>query len=127
MAPPVLVDTDIIVDNLRGVEKASLFLKKVEKTELAGYFSTITEAELFAGRSMDSSDARQKVAALLATMKRVPMNSLIARKAGEIKRSRGIPLTDAIIAASALAVKANLATRNTRHFKGIEKLVLARV
>jgi predicted nucleic acid-binding protein len=124
---PVLVDTDIIVDHLRGVERASRFLKKVEKKELQGYFSTITEAELFAGKSMDSKDARQKVAALLGTMKRVPVNSLIARKAGEIKRSRGIPLPDAIIAASALSLGAGLATRNARHFKGIEKLGLKKV
>lgn len=124
---PVLVDTDIIVDHLRGVERASRFLEKIEKKELEGYFSTITEAELFAGKSMDSKGARQKVAALLSIMKRVPVNSSIARKAGEIKRSHWILLPDAIIAASALTLKADLATKNVRHFKGIEKLGLKKV
>ncbi|MEE8403003.1 MAG: type II toxin-antitoxin system VapC family toxin [Candidatus Hydrothermarchaeaceae archaeon] len=122
----VLVDTDIIVDHLRGMEGADRLLKKIEKKELEGYFSTITEAELFAGKGMDSREARQRVAALLSIMKRIPVNSSIARKAGEIKRSSHIPLPDAIIAASAMTIKASLATRNVRHFKGVEKLGLER-
>jgi predicted nucleic acid-binding protein len=125
--PPVLVDTDIIVDHLRGVESARRFLKKIEKEEVEGYFSTITEAELFAGKSMDSREARGRVAALLGIMKRVPVNSPIARKAGEIRRRHGILLPDAIIVASALSLKARLATRNVRHFKGIKGLELKKV
>lgn len=123
----VLVDTDIIVDHLRGVEGAHRFLKKIEKKELEGYFSTITEAELFAGKCMVSREARGKVTALLGTMKRVPVNSLIARRAGEIKREHHILIPDAIIAASALSVKASLATRNIKHFKGIKGLEMQKI
>jgi hypothetical protein len=123
----VLVDTDILVDHLRGEGRARRFLKKIEENDMEGYFSTITEAELFAGKSMDSKETRRRVSALLGIMRRVPVNSPIARKAGEIKRLYGTPLPDAIIAASALALKAKLATRNVRHFKRIRGLEVKKV
>lgn len=116
----LLLDTDIIVDHLRGVEEAKKVLKRIEKGEVKGFFSTITEAELFAGKSMHRREEQRKVSALLGTMKRVPLSSAIARKAGEIRRKHDVLLPDAIIAATALTVKAALTTKNSRHYRGIK-------
>jgi predicted nucleic acid-binding protein len=118
----VLVDTDVIVDHLRGLEGAKNFLKRVEKKEFRGYFSTITEAELFSGKRMNSKDEQRKVSALLGIMDRVPVNSTIARKAGEIRRNRRILLPDALIAATAFSIKAKLATKNVKHFEEIKEV-----
>ncbi len=124
MMEKILVDTDIIVDHLRGMEKAREFLRKIEKGERKGYFSTITEAELFSGSRMESKDEQRKVLNLLGIMKRVPVDSMIARRAGKIKRRNGARLPDAIIAATAMLMKAKLSTKNTKHFEGIEGVVL---
>jgi hypothetical protein len=119
-----LVDTDVIVDHLRGIEEARDFLRRVERGELEGYFSTITEAELFSGKKMESKAKQRKVSNLLGIMKRVPVNSLIARRAGEIKRRYGVPLPNAIIAATALRMKAKISTKNVKHFEGIEDITI---
>jgi len=47
-----LIDTDILIDHLRGQEKAKEYLKDIENGKTKGVISVITEAELAAGESM---------------------------------------------------------------------------
>lgn len=116
----IVVDTDILVNHLRGVKEARSFLKRIEKGEDEGLFSTITEAELFSGKRMDAPSEQRRVSRLLSIMKRIQLDSKIARKSGEIRRRHGVPLPDAIIAATAYYSKAKIATKNVKHFKPLD-------
>ena len=46
----VLIDTDILVDHLRGIGATKRYLKRIESGEIEAYISVITVAELSAGR-----------------------------------------------------------------------------
>ena len=48
----IVIDTDILIDHLRGLEKAKEYLRDVENGKVRGAISVITEAELAAGESM---------------------------------------------------------------------------
>ena len=42
----ILLDSDILIDHLRGYEPARQYLKRFEAGEVQGYLSIITVAEL---------------------------------------------------------------------------------
>lgn len=100
----VLVDTDVFVDHLRGASEL-----KPGRHRL--HYSVITRAELFAG-----SSATHAVSQLLGPLREVPVDRAIAERAGRVRRETGIRLPDALIAASALERKLEVATRNLRDF-----------
>lgn len=108
----VLVDTDLFVDHLRG---AAALMPGRHRL----HYSVITRAELFAG-----SSATDLVARLLAPFRELPVDRAVSERAGRIKREVGIPMPDALIAATALEHRLRIATRNTRHFEPVRGLRL---
>lgn len=110
-----LVDTDVLVDYLRGQPAARAFLEARAGEPLA--VSVITVAELHAGAREPEKPALE---ALLSVFTQLPVDAAIARQAGAWRRayrdSHGTGLADALIAATALSCGATLATLNTRHF-----------
>ena len=109
-----LVDTDVLVDHLRGAEE----LRPRKGDRLA--YSVITRAELFAGRA----DAEQEVALLLDGLVELPLTRSGAEAAGRIRRTSGVRLPDALIAATALEHGLALMTRNHKDYERISKLRL---
>ena len=108
----VLVDTDVFVDHLRGAVEL-----KVGRHRL--HYSVITRAELFAG-----SSATDVAAQLLGPLREIPIGRAIAERAGRVRRETGIRLPDALIAATALERKLDLASRNARDFERVRGLRL---
>lgn len=108
----VLVDTDIFIDHLRGAVALSPGKHRL-------HYSVITRAELVAG-----SSATDLVARLLAPFREIPVDRVIAERAGRVKAEARIPMPDALIAATALERGLSIATRNTRHFRSIRGLRL---
>jgi predicted nucleic acid-binding protein len=106
----VLVDTDIFVDHLRGVVELRAGRHRL-------HYSVITRAELFAG-----SSATDVIAQLLGPLREVEVDRSIAERAGRVRRETGIRLPDALIAATALQRKLQLATRNARDFNRVRGL-----
>jgi predicted nucleic acid-binding protein len=51
--PEVLLDSDMLIDHLRGYEPARQCLKRFETGEMQGYLSIITVAELAAGQMLN--------------------------------------------------------------------------
>ena len=119
---PVLVDTDVMVDFLRGQPKA---VALVQAQSVRIILSSIVVAELYAGVRGD--DELNTLDRLIGLFRVVPVSPNLARVAGLYKRdfgkSHGVGLADAFIAATVEAEHATLETLNTRHYpmlKGVK-------
>lgn len=112
----VLLDTDILINLLRGVEKAKLY---VQNSAISGNIvgcSVLTAAEIYAGMR---AHEKEKTDSLLDGLEIVAVTRSIAEKAGLYKTtalSQTLELDDCIIAATAFEMKATLATGNGRHY-----------
>ncbi|MBI4729089.1 MAG: PIN domain-containing protein [Acidobacteria bacterium] len=113
--PDLLLDTDVVIDHIRGHR----FLA-VPRDRAA--YSTLTRAELYAGVRADET----VLDALLAGFVEIPVDRVIAEEGGRIRRSHGIDLADAIIAATAITTGRTLVTRNERHVRGVRGLKVRR-
>ena len=121
----ILVDTDIIIDFLRGREKAKDFLLSL-LDESTLYCSAITVAEIYAGMRKHE---KQKTDGLVDSLHIIDVNREIAEKAGEYKKNikrQSLELDDCLIAASAFVKGAVLATGNGKHYpmSDIEKIIV---
>lgn len=112
---PVLVDTDVLINFLRGKPKAREFLlAQLDSGPIL--CSVITVAEIFVGMRPQE---QEKTMALLDNLEVVPVTRAIAEKAGLYKgriKSHSLELDDCFIAATAHTHKAALATGNGRHY-----------
>lgn len=117
-----LFDTDILIDHLRGYEPAKKFLRKVKDNTDNMLISVITEAEIFSGGKMLDKEEKIKTEIFLELFLVIPLNSEIARYAGEINSKYKIGLADSVIAATSLKNNLILITRNIKHYKSIKNL-----
>ena len=104
-----LLDTNILVDYLNGIEAA--------RAEIARYrspaISPISWMEVMVGTAADR-DA--PVRGFLASFRQVEIGATVAERAVVVRRQRRIRLPDAIIWASAESISALLVTRNSKDF-----------
>jgi len=111
----LVVDTDVLIDYLRGRDQAAGFLESCEEP-LA--MSVITIAELYAG--VRDGTERQQLDDFIEAFEVLALPKDVAVVAGlwrrQYGRSHGTGLADALIAASVEAVKATLVTLNRHHF-----------
>lgn len=117
----VLLDSDMLIDHLRGYALARRYLQRFEAGEAQGYLSAISIAELATGQ-MRQEGAEVKIRRLLALFTPINLDFVIAWRGGEIRRQYGTRLADALIAATALMRNLPLSTRNLRHFTPIDGL-----
>jgi len=105
-----LLDTNVLVDYLNGVEAA--------RTELALHrkplISLVTWMEILVG-ARNPVEA-ERLRAFLSGFQHVPIDDAVSEVAVEIRRQHRIRLPDAIIRASARSREALLVTRNTKDF-----------
>ncbi len=106
----LLVDTDVLVDHLRGARRLS-----VDGERLG--ISVVSRCELFAGR-----DEPERLRRFLSPLIELPIDQVVAELAGMTRRSTGIATPDALIAATALHHGIPLMTRNRRHFDRVAAL-----
>ncbi|RMD59323.1 type II toxin-antitoxin system VapC family toxin [Candidatus Parcubacteria bacterium] len=129
--PSYLIDSDVLIDHLRGYRQALDFLNSLFQDGAEVYFSVISEAEIYSNVRPGEISA---VRALFSSLTRLDVSGEIARKAGEYRAqylpSHSLALPDALIAATAFVVGADLITRNVRHYpmadvRVVEPYVLA--
>jgi predicted nucleic acid-binding protein len=115
MAARLVVDTDVLIDGLRGHPKARAWFE--EQTERL-CISALTVAELYAG--VREGPERGNLRAFLSAFQIIDLSGEIAAQAGLYRRdygkSHGTGIADATIAATAQAANATLVTLNMKHF-----------
>jgi predicted nucleic acid-binding protein len=115
--PSYVIDSDVLIDHLRGYQQALDFIDALFLDGAEVCFSVISEAEIY---SNVRSGEKSAVWALFDSLTRLDVSGEIARKAGEYRaqylRSHGLALPDALIAAAAFVIDADLITRNARHY-----------
>ncbi len=117
-----LLDTDVLIDWLRGYEPTLRWLKDQIRSGAELRISLITVAEVFAGTSVDARDARSE---LLNAFRFVACSYDAARLAGEMKYDHQrngitIALPDLLQAAVARISGLTVATSNASHFPDIK-------
>jgi predicted nucleic acid-binding protein len=117
--PRYLVDTDVIINYLKGEIKAKDFLLRIIDEEVLGFFSVITEAELLSGALNAKDEA--SIYAVLDVMVAIEVERDIAISAGKLRRKyyavHKTTLPDAILVATAKERGLILGTANVKHFK----------
>lgn len=114
----IVLDTDIVIDYLRGDQQAVDYLEALAKrSDVRLAVSVVTVAELYVG-VRDAERAR--LARFLEALDVIALTGDHARAGGLFRRrygpSHGTDLPDALIAATAEAERAVLVTFNVRHF-----------
>lgn len=121
MAEAFLLDTDVLIDFLRGCSKAVDF---INANSYQIILSSIVVAELYAGVKGESE--LKVLESFISLFRVVPVTSEIAKTGGLYKRdygkSHGVGLADAIIAATCDAENVELKTLNTKHYPMIKDL-----
>ncbi len=124
MSNSILVDTDVLVDFLRGYSKAIEFIDEFSSQII---LSPIVIAELYAG--VKGNNELTILENFVSLFQVVPLTSEIAKLGGLYKRdfgkSHGVGLADAILAATAEAEKAELKTLNIKHYPMFKSLMPA--
>lgn len=120
----LLVDTSIIIDYLRQIDKSQTILVNLEG-EFKVSISLITHTESYCGKSIwEKKSAKEILQKILSDIQTLPITEEISEKAGEIRARYETSITDAIVAATAIHHKLKLATLNLKDFEGIKSLKL---
>lgn len=120
----ILLDTDIIIDWLRGREGIAAWLQRRVATGVELCVTGITVAEIVSGAPEDKQDERQRQ---LTAFRYLPLSFDAATMAGQLRREhlsagRPIALPDLLQAAIALTEGCIVATANTKHFPDVETI-----
>jgi predicted nucleic acid-binding protein len=117
----VVLDTDVLIDYLRGVPAAGRYIDGLDEVPTC---SEMTRAEVLRGMR---SRERRATERFLATIRWSVVDEETSGLAGELGRRfrrghGGIGVADLVIAATAVRLRAPLATLNVRHFPMFENL-----
>lgn len=115
MTELLLIDTDVIIDYLRGQADAVAYIEGLTNPLL---ISAITVAELYGG--VREGAERTALEVFVSAFELVPVSEQISVRGGlyrrDYGRSHNVGLADALIAATAEVRGATLVTLNKKHF-----------
>ncbi len=122
----ILIDTDILIDVLRGV-KAAKELFRTKDIDL--YCSVLCKKELLSKKGLSGTE-RKRILNLLSHMKVLRIDNDITSKYLSLIEKYGEKpetIVDYVIAATAWSKKLPLLTRNRKHFEHIIEITLSPV
>lgn len=115
MNKAILVDTDILIDYLKGEKQAVDFLEGIKGPLL---ISSINAAELYAGVRIGKEESILEI--FLKAFQIIPVSVEIAKRGGlycrDFRKSHNIGLADAVIAATIDIMECELATLNKKRY-----------
>ncbi|MBV8709379.1 MAG: type II toxin-antitoxin system VapC family toxin [Acidobacteriaceae bacterium] len=122
----MIVDSDLLIDYLRGWEPAR---DRLQQASAVGQLQTtvINQFELLSGARQPEEE--QAVRELLETLDIITLDVEASGIAGRLRRDllaigQDIGMADSLIAGIALARSLTLITRNRKHFKRVPNLKL---
>ncbi len=119
MPQSFLIDTDVLIEYLRGKAKIIEYLENLPGEH---FISSITVAELFAGIRDDAE--KIYLEKFLLAFKVISVDLEISKTGGlfqkEYGKKYGTGLADALIAATAGHCKATMITLNQKHFRMLD-------
>ena len=117
----MLIDTDILIDYLRGNARAEDF---IESNLDDIVISTISIGELYQG--VREGDERSALDSMTSALTTLPVTKDIAREAGlmsrQYRKSHSIGLADCLIAATAKHHELPLSSLNVKHYPMLERI-----
>jgi len=121
---PFLVDSDVLIDYLKGLDlDCDLLETHIDRIDL----SIITIAEIRAG--IKGREEEQALEQFLSAIPHYDVTRTIAEMGGDwvrqFGRSHGVEIPDALIAATAATHNLALKTLNTKHYPMIKDLIPA--
>jgi predicted nucleic acid-binding protein len=121
MERPILLDTDVLVDFFRGLDKAVAFVNQYNERII---LSSIVVAELYGGIKGDAE--QNALQHFISLFRVVPIDAAIGKAGGLYRRdygkSHGVGLADAILAATAESENAELKTLDIKHYPMVKNL-----
>jgi predicted nucleic acid-binding protein len=116
----LLVDTDVFIDYLNSGRFASI----LEGGRFVIYYTAVTRKELLAKRGLRSQE-KEAILEVLRRHRLIRLDQRIAARYWSLRGAhRNLPKEDALIAAAALVKRLPLLTRNWRHYRQVDDLVL---
>ena len=113
----VLLDTDVIIEVLRGKPGAVDAVSKLERSGVPTYCTAISWAEIFAGLRRGEEPVTE---AFFTARGEVVLDARAGRRAGAylaaFARSHAVELADALVAAAASTSGLKLWTLNRKHY-----------
>ena len=127
MGKEVIIDTDIIVDALRGKKESEEYLKSRQIEGI--YISSITAFELLFGAMKSQNEQnKQKTELFIDRVHVLEFDAQTAHTAAEIHTQlsgKEIDFRDLFIAATAIQHNYSLKTNNKKHFSRVPNLHIA--
>ncbi len=115
--PAYLLNTDILIDFLRGSPEAHQLMQRLESEGAFPTISTVSVTELLAGLKSGEEEATESFLSILV---KIPVSEDVARSAGLLlgayRKSHALELADGLVAATAITQGATLVTRNVKHY-----------
>lgn len=129
MSPRYVLDTDVVVDVLRGRRDVTERLMAVSPDDVAVTSMTYAELMYGAAASADPAGNGAEVERLLGEIRVLPFGRHAAAAHARIRwavRATPVGPSDLVIAATAVAAGATLVTSNVREFERVPELVMER-
>ncbi len=119
----LLIDSDVLIDYLRGYPAAASYLEGLTERQIV---SAITVAELYTG--IREVTERQALEELLEAFEIISVNRNIAVTGGLFRRtflkSHNLGIADAVIAATAETERGIVVTLNRKHFPMFSNIIV---
>lgn len=120
-----VLDSNAIIYYVNDDEQAVAALSPILEREMI-VVPSIVVTELWSSAKATPSEM-STIAAFLESTLIMPLDNLLGKAAGELRRDYRLSLGDSVVAATSLAIGATLLTRNTRDFKRVPDLIVEKI
>lgn len=116
----VLVDTDVFIDYFNTGRFSSVF----DASRFIVYYSIVTKKELLTKLGLREAE-REAIVSELSRCRLINLSDSITARYANLRRQHpSLDKADALIAATALVKRLPLLTRNRRHYRMIQDIIL---